>query len=138
MEINELYMESEFILGGESYCRKCIFSIPAVNNHKLRTTVTFVVSDEASIIDGYAEIHDGIWNHLTDILPKDATLENLKLVQKELVKSCIAILDMTGNTVNFNEIDFNKYEMFKWDDLESKVAKEEENVLTLEFNPNKI
>ena len=139
MEIKEFYMESEFILGGDSYCRKCIFLIPGIDPYKIKTTVTYVSSEEASLVDGYAERHyDGVWHHLTDVLPKEATLDNLKLVQKELIKSSIAILDLTdGTNVDFNKLDFDKYEMFKWNDLEDKIANEEENVLTLEFNPNK-
>ena len=139
MEIKEFYMESEFILGGDSYCRKCIFQIPGIDPYKIKTTVTYVSSEEASLVDGYAERHyDGVWHHLTDVLPKEATLDNLKLVQKELIKSSIAILDLTdGTSVDFNKLDFDKYEMFKWNDLEDKIANEEENVLTLEFNPNK-
>ena len=138
MKINELYMESEFILGGDSYCRKCIFSMPEIDKRKIRTTVTYVSSEEANLIDGYAELYSNGWHHLTDILPKESTLENLKFVQKELIKSSVAILNVTGNTVDFNKIDFDKYEMFKWYDLESKAVKEEENVLTLEFNPKNL
>jgi len=138
MEIKEIYMESEFILGGESYCRKCIFSIPDIDTRKIRTTVTYVNSEEASLIDGYAELWSGKWEHLTDVLPKEATLENLKFVQKELIKSSVAILDLTEDKVGFDKVEFDKYKMFKWEDLESKEIKEEENLLTLEFNPKKL
>ena len=141
MEIKELYMESEFILNSDSYCRKCIFSIPELDsiNTRIRTTVTYVNSEEASLVDGYAERYvNGKWNHLADIVPKEATLENLKFVQKELLKLSVVILGDIEDINSFDNIDFKKYEMFKWKDLESKKSKEKENVLTLEFNPKSL
>lgn len=136
MEINEVYMESEFIMGGESYCRKCIFYIPEIDLYKFRTTVTYVNSEEMSLVDGFVErFFEGTWHHIHDSLPKEGTMENIKLVQKELVKVAAKIIHANIDT---NNIDESKYKMFKWDDLEAIENKEEENLLTLEFNPKKI
>ena len=137
MEIKEFYMESEFIMNGDSYCRKCIFSIPGIDPYKIKTTVTYVNSEDTSLIDGYAERYfGGQWHHLTDVIPKESSLDNLKFVQKELIKSAVSILDLKGDLVDFNKLDFSKYEMFKWDDLEDPEdsTDEKENVLTIDFN----
>ena len=138
--IEILNMESEFIMGGDSYCRKCTF---IWKNNVLRTTVTYVNTDEANLIDGFCErYHEGEWKHLNDILPKEATIENLKDMQINLVRGADCILTTTGNDFDKFYEDYKQIidvsEMFQWSDLEDNEDDKKENVIRLEFNPDRV
>jgi hypothetical protein len=135
MKIKELYMESDFIMEGESYCRKTIFTIPELTESPIRTNITFSANPEMEFIDGYAEFFDGEWKVLSDVIPKIPTLENVEEVQKDLVSSVIAILGCGKYESNQIDIDYQKYDMFKWDDLNKYSEKKEESLIKIEFNP---
>jgi hypothetical protein len=135
-------MESEYIMGGDSYCRKSTFLIA---DDLLRTTVTYVNTEEASLVDGYCERYvSGEWRHLNDIIPKEASIDNLKDMQINLIRSANNIITSKQKEIfNFDEFCdvhsslIEDCPLFQWEDLEPAEEEKRENVIRLEFNPDK-
>lgn len=141
-QIKIIDMESEYIMGGDSYCRKSTFLIA---DDLLRTTVTYVNTEEASLVDGYCERYvSGEWRHLNDIIPKEASIDNLKDIQINLIRSANNIITAKQKEIfNFDEFCdvhsslIEDCPLFQWEDLEPTEEEKRENVIRLEFNPDK-
>lgn len=141
-QIEIIDMESEYIMGGDSYCRKSTFLI---GDDLLRTTVTYVNTDDASLVDGYCERYvSGEWKHLNDVIPKEATIDNLKDMQINLVRSANNIITAKQTkSLNFDEFCeahsdlISNFDLFQWSELEPTEEEKRENVIRLEFNPDR-
>jgi len=141
-QIEIIDMESEYIMGGDSYCRKSTFLI---GDDLLRTTVTYVNTEDASLVDGFCETYvSGEWRHLNDVIPKEATIDNLKDMQINLIRVANNVLSAKKTkSLNFDEFCgihddlIESCPIFQWKDLEPPEEEKQENVIRFEFNPDR-
>tara|TARA_B100000287_G_scaffold109553_1_gene101864 strand:- start:723 stop:1145 length:423 start_codon:yes stop_codon:yes gene_type:complete len=132
VKINEFFTESEFVMNTDSYCKKSVFQIICNKNEKytIKTSVTLIESEDVSLIDAVSEIwNDKRWEHVTEIIPKQASVENLKKCQEDIILNTASIV--FGLPKKDIDINANETSIYEWPEFESDSS--EEGVISLDF-----